>query len=140
MWRKFSIREFAASRSAVVLIAFAVLWIGPVDLCARDGSKDWIVLNNCHPIANPANDGDSFHVSAGGKEYLFRLYLVDAPETDEMVPRRLVDQAKYFGITVPQAIEVGRAATAFTREKWARAGWRGFTRLFRLKTAIWANN
>jgi endonuclease YncB( thermonuclease family) len=74
-------------------------------------------LKDCRLIPNPANDGDSFHVSAGEKEYLFRLYLVDAPETDEMTPRRLIDQAKYFSITVPQAIEVGRAAKDFTQEK-----------------------
>jgi len=74
-------------------------------------------LENCRLITNPANDGDSFHVSVGEKEYLFRLYFVDAPETDEMIPRRLVDQAKYFGITVPQAIEVGRTAKDFTQEK-----------------------
>jgi endonuclease YncB( thermonuclease family) len=67
--------------------------------------------------AIPADDGDSFHVSAGAKEYIFRLYLVDAPETDEMTPGRLVQQAKDFEITVPQAIEVGRAAKEFTREK-----------------------
>ena len=82
-----------------------------------DQSKDWIVIKDCRLIANPANDGDSFHVSAGEKEYLFRLYLVDAPETDEMTPRRLIEQAKYFSITVPQAIEVGRAAKDFTQEK-----------------------
>jgi competence ComEA-like helix-hairpin-helix protein len=66
---------------------------------------------------NPANDGDSFHASAGDKEYLFRLYLVDAPETDALTPARLIEQAKYFGITVPQAIEVGETAKTFTREK-----------------------
>jgi DNA uptake protein ComE-like DNA-binding protein len=88
-----------------------------VDLGARDGSKDWIVLENCKLIVNPANDGDSFHASVGEKEYLFRLYLVDAPETDAMIPGRLVEQAKYFAITVPQAIEVGQAAKEFTREK-----------------------
>jgi DNA uptake protein ComE-like DNA-binding protein len=75
------------------------------------------VLKDCRLIPNPANDGDSFHVSAGEKEYLFRLYLVDAPETDEMTPRRLIEQAKYFDITVPQAIEAGRAAKDFTQEK-----------------------
>ena len=75
------------------------------------------MLKDCRLIPNPANDGDSFHVSAEKQEYLFRLYLVDAPETDEMTPRRLIDQAKYFSITVPQAIEVGRAAKDFTREK-----------------------
>jgi DNA uptake protein ComE-like DNA-binding protein len=34
-----------------------------------------------------------------------------------MTPGRLVEQAKYFGIGVPQAIEVGQAAKEFTREK-----------------------
>jgi endonuclease YncB( thermonuclease family)/predicted flap endonuclease-1-like 5' DNA nuclease len=99
------------------LIGAALLWPAAVDLGARDGSKDWIVLNNCRLIANPANDGDSFHVSAGANEYIFRLYMVDAPETDEMIPRRLPEQAKYFGISVPQAIEVGQAAKEFTRQK-----------------------
>ena len=75
------------------------------------------MLKDCQLIPNPANDGDSFHVSAGKKEYLFRLYFVDAPETDEMTPRRLIEQAKYFNITVPQAIEVGRAAKDFTQQK-----------------------
>ena len=101
------------------LIAVIVVWSASVDLHARDQSKEWIVLKDCRLIPNPANDGDSFHVSAGEKEYLFRLYLVDAPETDEMTPRRLIEQAKYFSITVPQAIEVGRAAKDFVREKLA---------------------
>ena len=122
MWRKVCTCEFGTaklmkSRHGIAVVAVAVLWISAVDLCARDGSKDWIVLNNCRLITNPANDGDSFHVSVGPNEYLFRLYFVDAPEMDEMTPRRLVDQAKYFAITVPQAIEVGRAAKEFTRQK-----------------------
>jgi endonuclease YncB( thermonuclease family) len=98
-------------------ITVIVVWSASVDLRARDQSKEWIVLKDCRLIPNPANDGDSFHVSAGEKEYLFRLYLVDAPETDEMTPRRLIEQAKYLSITVPQAIEVGRAAKDFTQEK-----------------------
>ena len=101
------------------LIAVAVLWIAGLDAAAPDGSKEWIVLKDCRLIPNPANDGDSFHISAGTKEYIFRLCMVDAPETDEMIPRRLVDQAKYFGITVPQAIEVGRRAKEFVDEKLA---------------------
>ena len=105
------------SRVGVSALIAVVVWGASGHLRARDQSKDWIVLKDCRLIRNPANDGDSFHVSAGNKEYLFRLYLVDAPETDEMTPRRLVDQAKYFQITVPQAIEVGRAAKDFTQEK-----------------------
>jgi DNA uptake protein ComE-like DNA-binding protein len=106
------------SRVAVsALIGVAVLWTAVVNVPARSGPKEWIILKDCRLIPNPANDGDSFHVSVGPKEYLFRLYLVDAPETDEMTPRRLVEQAKYFAITVPQAIEVGRAAKEFTGQK-----------------------
>jgi DNA uptake protein ComE-like DNA-binding protein len=99
------------------LIAVVVLSSATVDVSARDQSKDWIVLKDCRLIPNPANDGDSFHVSAGAKEYLFRLYLVDAPETDARNPGRLIEQGKYFSITVPQAIEVGQAAKDFTQEK-----------------------
>jgi endonuclease YncB( thermonuclease family)/predicted flap endonuclease-1-like 5' DNA nuclease len=122
MWRKFSTCEFRIAeltqfRHKIALLVVAVALTAAVDLDGRDGSKDWNVLENCRLIANPANDGDSFHVSAGANEYIFRVYLVDAPETDEMTPGRLVAQAKYFGISVPQAIEVGRAAKEFTREK-----------------------
>ncbi|PYI61023.1 MAG: hypothetical protein DMC60_06530 [Verrucomicrobia bacterium] len=122
MWRKVCTCEFGTaklmkSRHGIAVVAVAVLWISAVDLCAREGSKDWIVLNNCRLITNPANDGDSFHASAGAQEYIFRLYLVDAPETDALAPGRLVEQAKYFGVTVPQVIEVGQAAKEFTRQK-----------------------
>jgi endonuclease YncB( thermonuclease family) len=99
------------------LLAAAVLWSAVVDLGARDGSKDWVVLENCRLIPNPANDADSFHISVGSSEYIFRLYLVDAPETDALTPGRLVEQSKYFEITVPQVIEVGEAAKEFTRKK-----------------------
>jgi len=109
--------SFLGFARTALLVGAAVLWAAIIDLAARDGSKDWIVLQNCQLIVNPANDGDSFHASVGKKEYLFRLYLVDAPETDAMTPARLVEQAKYFAITVPQAIEVGQAAKEFTREK-----------------------
>ena len=141
MWRKFSTSEFGTakrtkSRHGIAVVAVAVLWIASVDLCAREGSKDWIVLENCRLIVNPANDGDSFHASSGEKEYVFRLYMVDAPETDEIKPGRLVEQAKYFAITVPQAIEVGRAAKEFTREKLSEP----FTVFTRMSDAMGSSN
>jgi competence ComEA-like helix-hairpin-helix protein len=114
--------------AARTLVAVAVLLVAVTDLDARDGAKDWTVLENCRLILNPANDGDSFHVSAGNEEYIFRLYQVDAPETDGRDPGRLIEQAKEFGITVPQAIEVGEAAKAFTRDKLAEP-FTAFTRL-----------
>ena len=100
----------------LLALVLALVCAAPVDVGARE-SKDWIVLENCRFILNPADDGDSFHVSVGAREYIFRLYLVDAPETDALTPARLVEQAKYFEITVPQAIEVGEAAKDFTRQK-----------------------
>jgi DNA uptake protein ComE-like DNA-binding protein/endonuclease YncB( thermonuclease family) len=109
MWRR-----FFSCKLALISVA---LWTAAVDAAARGESKEWTVLKNCRLIANPANDADSFHVSVGEKEYLFRLYFVDAPETDARAPGRLVEQAKYFAITVPQAIEVGRVAKEFTMER-----------------------
>jgi competence protein ComEA len=124
--------QFAGS----ALTALALLWVTAAPVGAREGSKDWIVLENCRLIVNPANDGDSFHASSGEKEYLFRLYMVDAPETDEIKPGRLVEQAKYFAITVPQAIEVGRAAKEFTREKLSEP----FTVFTRMSDAMGSSN
>jgi competence ComEA-like helix-hairpin-helix protein len=99
------------------LTAVAVLWATTVAIGARDGSKDWIVLENCGLVPSAANNGDSFHVSVSGKQYIFRLYFVDAPETNAADPARLVEQAKHFGIAVPQVIELGETAKAFTRQK-----------------------
>jgi competence ComEA-like helix-hairpin-helix protein len=113
---RFAAGQLSQLRSKIGFVALAIVCAAPVDVGARE-SKDWIVLENCRLISNPANDGDSFHASAGAREYIFRLYMVDAPETDEMTPRRLVEQAQYFAITVPQAIDVGQAAKEFTRAK-----------------------
>src|SRR6266498_1028272 len=113
---RFAAERLTHLRRKIGLLALALVCAVPIDADARE-SKDWIVLENCRFILNPADDGDSFHVSVGTKEYIFRLYMVDAPETDALTPGRLVEQAKYFEITVPQAIEVGEAAKEFTRQK-----------------------
>src|SRR6266480_6366820 len=100
-----------------VLFVVVAIWLAIVDVGARGG--DWITLENCRLVPSEANDGDSFHVSVNGKEYIFRLYLVDAPETDAADPARLIEQAKHFGISVPQVIELGEAAKLFVQEKLA---------------------
>jgi DNA uptake protein ComE-like DNA-binding protein len=99
-----------------------ILFIAVVFLLATAGvmaQGKWTKLEHCHLVPNPGNDGDSFHVSDGKKEYIFRLYLVDAPETDAADPARLIEQAKHFGISVPQVIELGEAAKSFVQEKLA---------------------
>jgi len=80
-------------------------------------AAEWLTLQDCHYIANPANDGDSFHVRSGNKEYIFRLYFVDAPETDMSIRGRIRTQAKYFHATVPQALQIGVEAERLTRQK-----------------------
>ena len=47
---------------------------------------DWTIYEHCRLITNPSNDGDSFHVRVGRNHYIFRLYFVDAPETDTSFP------------------------------------------------------
>ena len=67
---------------------------------------------------------------------MFRLYFVDAPETDATNPSRLIDQAKQFGISVPQVIEVGEAAKRFVKEKLAEP----FTVTTRMANAMGRSN
>ena len=81
------------------------------------GHGKWVTMENCTLVPNASNDGDSFHVRVKRKEYIFRLYFVDSPETDATLADRLDEQAKYFGITVAQALQVGEMAKTFTAEK-----------------------
>jgi endonuclease YncB( thermonuclease family) len=76
-------------------------------------AADWQTLTDCTLISNRYNDGDSFHCDCEGTEYVFRLYSVDAPETDDRFENRVSDQAKYFGITEEQAIDIGYLAKDF---------------------------
>ena len=86
-------------------------------LAKLHASEHWTILKDCVYVANPSNDGDSFHVKSGDKEYVFRLYFVDAPEIESVNAARLVGQANYFGITVPEVIELGREANAYVHER-----------------------
>lgn len=67
-------------------------------------------------ISKKPFDGDSFHIRTPRAEYVFRLYFVDAPETEMDYPDRVREQAKYWGITDAQALEIGEQARDFTRE------------------------
>ena len=80
-------------------------------------ARDWIDLPNCRLDADVSNDADSFHVKAQGKEYIFRLYFVDAPETDASFPERVAEQAKYFGLTPQQTLQLGDYSKKFTKQK-----------------------
>jgi len=73
----------------------------------------WETLEGCRLIRNDSNDADSFHVRHDGKDYIFRLYFVDAPETSTMVPSRVREQATIFGISQERVLVAGEQATKF---------------------------
>ena len=85
-----------------------------------EARQPWVVFKDCRLVTNASADADSFHVKADGKQYIFRLYFVDAPETDTEFPARVDEQAKYFALTPQQTIQLGTHARRFTREKLAR--------------------
>ena len=76
----------------------------------------WRTFENCTLIPNESNDGDSFHVKVKRREYIFRLYFTDAPETDMSFPDRVAEQADYWGISQKAAVRLGHQAANFTRK------------------------
>ena len=81
----------------------------------------WRRFDGCRLLANPANDGDSFHVllppDRRGRraEKIFRLCYVDTPEVEMSLPDRVRDQAAYWGITTNRAVRLGKEAARFTK-------------------------
>jgi competence ComEA-like helix-hairpin-helix protein len=98
-----------------------------------DAASQWEVLEGCQLRTNATVDGDSFHVMHQGREYVFRLYFVDAPETDLSQRDRVEDQAAYFGISTNEIPRAGSLAAKFTRE---RLSGREFTVITRWRNAM----
>lgn len=99
-------------------ITFSIL----LALAQSSMAGEWDTLTNCRLVENESNDGDSFHVQADGKERIFRLYFVDTPEAEDggYVTERVAQQAKEFGISEEESVEMGKKATAFTRAVLSR--------------------
>src|SRR6476646_10983256 len=107
-------------RPGVILLLVTATALTPVASGATAAGKEWITLDNCVLVPNESNDGDSFHIKTSNTEYLIRLYLVDAPEIESVGAGRLVEQASYFGVSVPQVIEIGRRAKQFVDQELAQ--------------------
>lgn len=76
-------------------------------------SRKFTRYEGCEFVSTKYADGDSFLVRIGKDEFVFRLYYVDAPESDERFPDRNAEQAEYFGITPEEGVEAGNAAKEF---------------------------
>lgn len=106
-------------------------------LCAVSMSvfSDWTVLKNCHLAESESNDADSFLVECddgfrGETKNRFRLYFVDAAETDrnsDFKRERLKEQAAYWGSDDPDfALQMGLRASQ-TVSRMLRKGFTLYT-------------
>ena len=96
--------------------------------------RQWEQLTQCRYVTNKYNDGDSFRVNCGGKEFPLRLYYVDAPESNLTDAARVGEQRSYFKVTIEAVLSTGEKATDRVREilqepfsvdtRWAVAGGR----------------
>jgi endonuclease YncB( thermonuclease family) len=119
------------ARAFAVLLLLAIA----VEHTSAGGRKEWVKLTDCHHVDAPDNDGDSFRVRGGDKEFTARLYYVDAPETNLRLGDRTHDQSLHFGITLDETMKAGEKAKQRTKEllqkpfliwtRWATAGGRG---------------
>lgn len=82
---------------------------------AATSSKKWEQLTDCRFIPWEHADGDSFRARCGAREYVFRLYYVDAPETRFSNPERVREQRDYFGISLDDVLTAGNSASARLR-------------------------
>lgn len=101
------------------MIAFAGL-AASASVFARGPSEEWERLEGCRLVLDDYFDGDSFHVESGRRKIHVRLYFVDTPETDDRFPERLLEQARYFGISKTAALRAGTKAKAFAKRLLAQ--------------------
>ncbi|MDE0838069.1 MAG: thermonuclease family protein [Kiritimatiellae bacterium] len=86
----------------------------------------WRDLRRCALVPNKYNDGDSFHATWHGREYIFRLYYVDTPESDLSLEERVKEQAEYWDVAPGDIPALAKAATTFT-EKFLEDGFTVYT-------------
>lgn len=77
-------------------------------------AREWETLEGCRLVPTGYADGDSFHALHNGKNFIFRLYFVDTPETDRQVPKRIAEQAEAFGVSESEVMKAGEEAATFT--------------------------
>lgn len=85
-------------------------------LAASVSAKEWFIYDRCELVDGEYYDGDSFSVKPlTGYTYLFRLYGVDCPETDDRFESRLLEQGKDFEVEQADLMKWGEKAAEFTR-------------------------
>lgn len=125
----------------------SVRFFGPWVACflfasgaAFAAEKAWVELADCRYVEHANNDGDSFRFAHDGREYVGRLYFVDAPETSLEFPERVREQSAHFESTLDDTWRAGVEAARRVRDllkepfvvrtRWAVAQGRGSTPRF----------
>lgn len=98
----------------------------PASRSASAGGYEF--FTGCRLEDHRQNDGDSFRVRLpDGRVEQFRLYYVDAPESDfrsyasgQNNHQRIAEQAEDFGISDKEAVEIGKRAKQRTRDLLVR--------------------
>lgn len=110
-----------------VLALAALLWCGATDTAAGSELQR---LEGLRLVKHAGNDGDSFRVTDGEREYQLRLYFVDCAETsagDATMARRLREQTRYFGLPDhADTIHYGKVA-AQKVEEWLAEPFTAYT-------------
>jgi len=114
-----------------IVVALLLSIVGRAWACG----KQWATLTDCQYVDSKDNDGDSFRVHCGEKEFRARLYFVDAPETTLLYAERTREQSLHFGITLDETMKAGVKAKERVKELlrkafvlrtlWATAAGRG---------------
>lgn len=103
------------SPKALLLSCSLFLVIFNLGISAEE--KEWLAYDRSILVVDQYHDGDSFAVKPlTGYTYLFRLYGVDCPETDDRFESRLAEQAKDFGVEQQDLLKWGEKAAQFTRD------------------------
>lgn len=118
-------------RSLVVVLVAATF----VSSAFATEKRSWVLLPACRYVAGESNDGDSFRVHDGEKEFVVRLYYADAPEATLTYPERTREQSVHFGATLDLTLQTGARARDRVQEllaqpfvvrtRWANAPGRG---------------
>lgn len=122
--------QFQSGWRFVYAAIVAVIFTSAVDgqTITAKHSRSFTRYDNCEFVATQYADADSFCVRIREQEFVFRLYYVDAPESDERFPDRNAEQAQYFGITPAESLAAGKAARAFVSEFLAGKTFSVYTR------------
>lgn len=101
------------------LLALLVSFAGSAAESSTNKPASWVPLSGCRFMSEENSDGDSFHVEYGQREFIFRLYFVDAPETDRQLKDHIREQCEYFRVAPEEILKAGDAAKKFTAQ-WLR--------------------